>query len=136
MSNNIYLRAARMKLRFKSHCGPISVEDLFDLPLTSKSEMSLDAVAKRVFQELKAEGETSFVETRVSPRKASLELAMEVVKDVIRIKQEENAAKQDQAAKAAKKEMLKNALVTAQANALSAMTPEQIQAQLDALDKD
>lgn len=136
MSNDIYLRAARSKLRFKSHVGPLAVEDLFDLPLTSKSELSLDAVAKKVHQELKAEGETSFVETRVNPRKASLELAMEVVKDVIRIKQEENAAKQDQAAKAAKKEMLKEALVQAQANALSAMTPEQIQAQLDALDKD
>lgn len=134
--NNIYLKAAKSKLRFKSHCGPITVEDLFDLPLSSKSEMSLDAVAKRVHQELKAEGETSFVENRVNPRKASLELAMEVVKDVIRIKQEENAAKQDLAAKAAKKEMLKDALVKAQANAMSSMTPDQIQAELEKLEKE
>ena len=72
----------------------------------------------------------------MNPRKASLELAMEVVKDVIRIKQEENAAKQDLAAKTAKKEMLKDALVKAQANALSSMTPEQIQAELEKLDKE
>ena len=134
--NNIYLKAAKSKLRFKTSAGQITTEDLFDLPLISRNGMDLDSVAKTVHSALKAEGETSFVESRVSPRKASLELAMEVVKDVIRIKLEENAAKQDQAAKAAKKEMLKNALVTAQANALSAMTPEQIQAQLDELGKD
>lgn len=134
--NNIYLKAAKSKLRFKTNAGHITVEDLFDLPLVSKNGMDLDSVAKTVHNALKAEGETSFVENRVNPRKASLELAMEVVKDVIRIKQEEYAAKQDQAAKAAKKEMLKEALIKAQANALSSMTPEQIQAELEKLDKE
>ena len=134
--NNIYLKAAKSKLRFKTIAGQITVEDLFDLPLVSKTGMDLDSMAKTVHNALKAEGETSFVENRVNPRKASLELAMEVVKDVIRIKQEENAAKQDLAAKAAKKEMLKDALVKAQANALSSMTPEQIQSELEKLDKE
>ena len=134
--NNIYLKAAKSKLHFKTNAGQITVEDLFDLPLVSKTGMDLDSVAKTVHNALKAEGETSFVENRVNPRKASLELAMEVVKDVIRIKQEENAAKQDLAAKAAKKEMLKDALVKAQANALSSMTTEQIQAELEKLEKE
>lgn len=131
---SIYMKAAKTKLRFKTVGGQITVEDLFDLPLVSRNGMDLDSVAKTVHAALKAEGETSFVENRVNPRKASLELAMEVVKDVIRFKQEENAAKQDQAAKAAKKEMLKEALVKAHANSLASMTPEQIQEELKKLD--
>ena len=85
---NIYQKAAATKLRFKTNNGAISAEDLFDLPLSSKNEMNLDTVAKTVYAALKAEEEGSFVNKTSNPRKEQLELAMEIVKDVIRIKQE------------------------------------------------
>ena len=130
---NIYQKAAATKLRFKTSNGAISTEDLFDLPLSSKNEMNLDTVAKTVYAALKAEEEGSFVNKTSNPRKEQLELAMEIVKDVIRIKQEEADAKADIAAKAAKRERLLRALERNQEQALATMTVDQLQEELKKL---
>ena len=130
---NIYQKAAATKLRFKTNNGAISTEDLFDLPLSSKNEMNLDTVAKTVHATLKAEEEGSFVNKTSNPRKDQLELAMEIVKDVIRIKQEEADAKADIAAKAAKREQLLLALERNQEQALAGMTVDQLQEELKKL---
>ena len=130
---NIYQKAAATKLRFKTNNGAISTEDLFDLPLSSKNEMNLDTVAKTVHAALKAEEEGSFVNKTSNPRKEQLELAMEIVKDVIRIKQEEANAKADIAAKAAKREQLIRALERNQEQALAGMTVEELQEELKKL---
>ena len=130
---NIYQKAATTKLRFKTNNGAISTEDSFDLPLSSKNEMNLDTVAKTVHAALKAEEEGSFVNKTSNPRKEQLELAMEIVKDVIRIKQEEADAKADIAAKAAKREQLLRALERNQEQALAGMTVDQLQEELKKL---
>ena len=130
---SIYQKAAATKLRFKTANGAISTEDLFDLPLSSKNEMNLDTVAKTVHAALKAEEEGSFVNKTSNPRKDQLELAMEIVKDVIRIKQEEANAKADIAAKAAKREQLLRALERNQEQALAGMTVDQLQEELKKL---
>ena len=130
---NIYQKAAATKLRFKINNGAISTEDLLDLPLSSKNEMNLDTVAKTVHAALKAEEEGSFVNKTSNPRKEQLELAMEIVKDVIRIKQEEADAKADIAAKAAKREQLLRALERNQEQALAGMTVDQLQEELKKL---
>ena len=130
---NIYQKAAATKLRFKTSNGAISTEDLFGLPLSSKNEMNLDTVAKTVHAALKAEEEGSFVNKTSNPRKEQLELAMEIVKDVIRIKQEEADAKADIAAKAAKREQLLRALERNQEQAFAGMTVDQLQEELKKL---
>lgn len=130
---NIYQKAAATKLRFKTSNGAISTEDLFDLPLSSNNEMNLDTVAKTVYAALKAEEEGSFVKKTSNPRKEQLELAMEIVKDVIRIKQEEADAKADIAAKAAKREQLLRALERNQEQVLAGMTVDQLQEELKKL---
>lgn len=130
---SIYQKAVATKLRFKTSNGAISTEDLFDLPLSSKNEMNLDTVAKTVHAALKAEEEGSFVNKTSNPRKDQLELAMEIVKDVIRIKQEQEAAKADIAAKAAKREQLLRALERNQEQALAGMTVDQLQEELKKL---
>ena len=48
----MFERAAKRKLRFTSSKGSLSVEDLYDLSLTS-----LDSIAKGVNRQLKAEAE-------------------------------------------------------------------------------
>ena len=130
---DIYKLACTKKVRFKTANGFISTEDLFDLPLTSKNGMNLDAVAKTVSEALKGEESVSFVEKSSNPRKEGLELAMEIVKDVIRIKQEEADAKADIAAKAAKREQLLRALERNQEQALAGMTVDQLQEELKKL---
>lgn len=131
---DIYKLACTKKVRFKTATGFISTEDLFDLPLTSKNGMNLDAVAKTVYEALKNEESVSFVEKTSNPRKEGLELAMEIVKDVIRIKQEEAAAKADLASKAAKREQLLRALVVKQEQQLASMPLEKLQEELKKLD--
>ena len=130
---DIYKLACIKKVRFKTATGFISTEDLFDLPLISKNEMNLDTVAKTVYAALKAEDEGSFVNKTSNPRKEQLELAMEIVKDVIRIKQEEAAAKADLASKAAKREQLLRALSAKQEQELASMTLEKLQEELKKL---
>lgn len=130
---DIYKQACIKKVRFKTANGLISTEDLFDLPLTSNNGLNLDVVAKTVYEALKSEESVSFVEKTSNPRKEGLELAMEIVKDVIRIKQEEAAAKVELASKAAKRDQLLRALSTKQEQELANMPVEKLQEELQKL---
>jgi hypothetical protein len=79
----MFEQAARMKLRFDTPVGVISVEDLWDLPLTSKTNrVNLDDIARGFSRELKSQEEESFV---VKPPKAdqTLALGFKIVKHVI-----------------------------------------------------
>ena len=130
---DIYKLACTKKVRFKTANGFISTEDLFDLPLTSKNGMNLDVVAKTVYEALKNEESVSFVEKTSNPRKEGLELAMEIVKDVIRIKQEDAAAKAELASKVAKRDQLLRALSAKQEQELANMPLEKLQEELQKL---
>ena len=46
--DNLFLQATREKFRFESSKGDLSVEQLWDLPLTSRTGFDLDTVAKAV----------------------------------------------------------------------------------------
>lgn len=86
MSVDIFKRAAKSKLRFDTRKGSIAVEDLWDLPLSSKGQrISLDELAIALNQKIKDAGETSFVSDApaVDPQ---VTLAFEVVKEVIAVK--------------------------------------------------
>ena len=46
-TTDIFKQATKLKLRFSSVRGDLTVEDLWDLPLTSKSNLSLDGVGNK-----------------------------------------------------------------------------------------
>lgn len=90
---DIYKAASQLKLRFPSGRGDLAVENLFDLPLQAKGGFDLDTIGRGIISDLKAYGEESLIENRSeSPAKRELELKLEIVKDVIKTKQEANAA--------------------------------------------
>ncbi len=92
--------AAQHKLRFPSVRGVLVAENLFDLPLKSASGFDLNSVAQAINKELKTTGEESFVEDVTDdPRRKALQVSLEIVKDVIKTKQEENAARLNRAKK-------------------------------------
>jgi uncharacterized protein YpbB len=62
-----------------------------------------------------------------------LEVALEVVKHIIGVKEAENAAKQDAQARESKRAQLEELLAKKQGQAMEGMTIEEIQKQLDAL---
>lgn len=130
------LKAFRSKVRFATNRGPLTIEQLFEMPLVSRDDFNLDTVAQTIHNELEKAGAKSFVGSKSNPKKVELQVKLDIVVWVIKIKEAENEAKRDKVSKDAQREVLKNALANAQASALSAMSVEQIQAQLQALGED
>lgn len=130
---NIFERAARLKLRIQSPRGELAPEQLWDLPLTSKSGFDLDTVARAVHADLKACTEESFVATKKNPAAETHALRLELVKFVIEDKIAEDAARLDAADKAAKKAKIIDALAKKQDQALDAKSIEELQKDLAAL---
>lgn len=131
---NIYQQAAVKKIRFESARGQLTVEQLFDLPLVSKSGFDLDSVAKAANSTLKAMAEESFVQPAATPGRADAELRLELVKDVIAYRMAENRKRLEASQRSAEREKLLSALERRQEEELSKLTPAEIQARIDALD--
>lgn len=130
---NIFEQASRQKIRFNTWNGNLNTEDLWDLPLTSTAgKVNLDSIARDVNRAVKEQEEESFV-TSPAKKNRTVLLAFEVVKAIIKVRLEENAAIATAVAKAKQKQVLVDALAAAQSNALGAKTPEEIQALIDAL---
>lgn len=123
----LFEKASRIKLRFKSSVGLVSVEDLWDLNLTS-----LDSIAKDLNKQIKAEAEESFITVK-SKSNAALELGFEIVKHVIKVKLEEAEVKKLAAEKKARKAQIMELISQKQNEALSAKSLEELQAELDNL---
>lgn len=132
--SDIYKYAAQNELRYDSVRGDLTTEQLFDLPLTSKSGFDLDNVAKAVNAELKSVSEESFVATSTNPRKKQLEISLDIVKDVISTKQAENAAALAKVHKAEERKKILDALGAKKDQALTASSIEELEAKLAALD--
>lgn len=118
MSN--FQKASRLKLRFSTNKGELSVEDLWDLSLES-----LDVIAKAVNKKLKDESEESFIGKK-STNNAVLELKMEILKEIIAIKLKEKEAKALRAVKSAKLAQLKELANSKTNEQLSGMSLEEI----------
>lgn len=131
---NIFEQATRRAIRFESAKGDLSVEQLWDLPLQSRNQFDLDTVAKTVNRQLNAVTEESFVSVRENPAKETLSLKLEIVKHIISVKLQEAEEARNRANKASEKEKLLRLLDEKQNEALRALTPEEIQERLKALE--
>lgn len=101
----MFEKASRLKLRFNTTKGSIGIEDLWDLPLTSRSKVNLDDIAKGLSRELKQCEEESFVVQQSSANEI-LCLKFDLVKHIIGVRLEEAKAKESQAVNQAKKDKL------------------------------
>jgi len=130
-----YKIAAQTGLRFPSIRGELTVEDLFSMPLKSKNGFDLDSTARTVNNELKTMTEESFVEDVSSnPRKAQLEMSLEIIKDVIKTKQAENAAQLAKLNRAAERKKLLDAIGAKKDAALTTASLEELEKKLAELD--
>ena len=131
---SIFEQASRQKLRFPSLKGELTVEQLWDLPLQSKSGFDLDTIAKSVSRDLKAVTEASVV-IETSPANTTLVLKLDLMKHIIAVRLAENAAAVNRAARAAERQKLLGVLADKQDESLKALTPAEIQQRLAELDK-
>lgn len=126
--NDIFEKASRLKLRFVGFSGTLSVEDLWDLPLTHASKINLDDLAKALSRQVKdAEGETSFVKPASNKANEQLELSFEIVKYVIGVKVAERDARLEAAGRAEKKQKLLALIDTKQNQELEGKSLEELQ---------
>ena len=131
--NNIFVYAARNKLRFASIRGELSVEQLWDVPLRSRDDFNLNSIAKTVSKALK-ETEENFVEMAKTIVHTRHEAAMEVVKYIIDTKLAEEATALTRATKKQEKEKLLSILAEKQDGKLSELSEKELQKRIAALE--
>lgn len=132
-TNSLFIRASRLKLRFNTPRGSITVEDLWDLPLTSTTgKINLDQLAVNAFNGIEKQPQVSFVST-VTKGECLDTLRLEILKYVIAAKQAENKAKVDASAKAAEKQQLLELLKEKQKHKLTELSEEDLIARINAL---
>ena len=125
--------ATRFKVRFETTKGMITVEDLWDIPLTSRTTgFSLDDVAKNLNKQVKESGEESFV-VKKSTNNETLELKFEIVKYIIKKRLEEKETLNKELIKATEKEKLLKLLSEKKDENLKSKTVEEIEQMLKEL---
>lgn len=88
----MFEQAIRQKLRFTTSQGQLTVEDLWDLPLTSTTnKANLDAIAVGLYAELNSNRNISFVNNG-STGDQTLQLKFDIVKHIIDVRKAENAS--------------------------------------------
>lgn len=129
---NIFEYAAKNKLRFNTDRGLLATEDLWDLKLTNRSGISLDAIAIALDEEL-SKTEKSFVK-KVTPQNKELQIKLDIVKHVIAQKQEEVEAKAAAEARASQRRILQEAIAKKKLEAIDNADLATLEAELAKLD--
>ena len=124
--------ATRNKLRFMSVKGELTLEQLWDVPLRSRDDFNLNAVAK-VANMAKEAIEVSYVETTKTEANARLETALEVVKYIIDVKLADEALAKKRAENKIEKEKLLAILAEKQDGKLSALSEAELKKRIAAL---
>ena len=105
----MFEKASRLKLRFDTPKGSLSVEDLWDLPLVihkgGTAAAGLDNLARNLNKQIKEASDDSFV-TKTSAVSTVLQLKFDLVKHVIDVRLAEAALAEDAAEKRQKKQKL------------------------------
>lgn len=129
----MFEKASRLKLRFGTARGSLTVEDLWDLPLTSTvGKPNLDDIAKSLNREIRASAEeTSFVEPTGPTHSTELQLAFDIVKHIIEVKVAERTKANDAAKKRETKQKILEIIAAKQDEALRNKSLEELQALVD-----
>lgn len=129
----MFEKANRLKLRFDTSKGMMSVEDLWDLPLTSATgKANLDDIAKGLFRQLKDEGDVSFVNPSASKDK-TLQMKFDIVKHIIDVRVAENAATETARANREKKQMILGIIAQKENEQLTSASLEDLQRMVESL---
>lgn len=131
--DNLFLKATRSKFRFDTTKGKLSVEELWDLPLQSKTNQpNLDDIAKALHRQLKSDDTISFVTTSTTSD-VEVRSRFDIVKFVIDTKVAENTAEAAKRTNAEKKQRLLGVLENLENEALTKLSADEIRKQIAAL---
>lgn len=123
----MFEQATRQKYRFSTPQGELTVEDLWDLPLTSRSNRAnLDDIAKALNKQLKAQGEEESFVVKEKEADESVKTMFEIVKHIIGVKLEENEKEKKAVETKAKKQKLMEIIARKQDKALEDTSVEDL----------
>lgn len=129
--STLFEKASRKKLRFISPKGLLTVEELWDLPLTSQvGKASLDMLA--VEQHKKVSDSSvglSFVIEKTTVNEDE-QLRMDILLHIIKVRMEENATNRAAADRAAEKQKIMRLIAEKRDEALSQSSIEDLEALL------
>lgn len=134
MSDN-FQTASRLKLRFTTPAGPLSVEDLWELPLSANTQAkaNLDDIARGLHSKLKNNENVSFVH-KTAPTTQNLDqLRFDLVKHIIDVRLEERTESENRAANRARKQKLLEILEQKELQSLMAASPDDIRKMIEEL---
>ena len=123
---SIFKEAAKLKLRFKAK-GNMAVEDLFDLPLTSKDGVSLNDIAKEIYKNIKEDSGVDFVGEVIETDRIE-ELKLQIVKEIIKDKKDDIKRKEESEVKKSHNANIDKLIAAKEAEALSNLSIEDLKA--------
>ena len=129
----MFEQASRLKLRFSTSLGSLTVEDLWDLPLLSLNRGAcLDEVAKALNREVKASTEDSFV-LKKDEVDIVVQIKFDIVKHIIEVKLAEVEVESNRVEIKAKKQRIMAIMENKEDENLQSKSAEELQDLLDAL---
>lgn len=130
----MYEEALRKKLRFATPLGGLTLEDLWDLPLTTIKDRTanLDDIARSLHRQLKNDEDVSFVEVE-RKSDSTKQLMFDIVKHIIDVKLAENKQALEAAERHQRKQRLLGILADREDANLRSLPIDEIRKQLQAL---
>ena len=130
----MFEQATRMKFRFPSCKGELSVEQLWDVPLRSRDDFNLNNIARGISRELEASKEENFVDVaKTNPTKDLLQSKFNVVKRVIDVKLDEEKEREKEADRKKELGVLLQALAEKKQGELSDLSVKELEKRIKAL---
>lgn len=132
--DNLFEKATREKIRFNTPQGLLHIEDVWELPLSSRSKnkANLNDIAKMLHKELKDDDEMDFVTRRVKPNEG-LVMRFEIVKHIIDVRLAEKDAAENLAKAKEKKAQIMSIMAEKETESLKGKSFEELKALLDSL---
>jgi hypothetical protein len=133
-TNELFIVATQIKLRFQTSKGALTVEDLWDLPLTSTTgKVNLDQLAITAYGNIDSTPTVSFVSNSKVKSESTDVLRLDILKHIIDSKQASNAITLNANNKAEEKRQLLTLLQQAKLNALGSLSEEELTKRIAAL---
>lgn len=133
--NDLFITATKNNYLFPNpNGGTLNVIDLWQLPLTSNTKLSLDAIAVAIYSDIEKQPTISFVNQSNSKQLDEKRNKLEIIKFVIETKQQENAAKLQEAQRKQRKQHLLQLLDEKENEQLRSKSIDEIRALINAED--
>jgi len=127
----MFEKASKIKLRFETPKGLLTVEDLWDIPLTGNGA-NLDDIAKGLYRKLNTDDVESFV-VKVKSHDALTQLAFDIVTHIINVRLEVAEKAEKAVALREKKQKIMSIMAMKEDQSLQESSMEDLRKMLDEL---